>query len=110
MGEPKRMPRWLAVTLWSLFTSLWVAVGLLLIVSPEAVEELWGWIGEQPAALQMAIWVAFLPVMVGVGVWLSSWALWIRLLVLALCVAWTTVAFYPGGPRSREATRGSDLR
>jgi hypothetical protein len=85
----------MAVTLWSFFTAMWVAVGLLLIVSPESVEALWDWVGEQPALLQMAIWVAFLPVMVGVGVWLTSWALWIRLLVLALCVAWTTLGFYP---------------
>ena len=90
-----KTPRWLAVGLWSFFTAAWIALAIVLIVSPEAVEELWTWIGEQPTLIQIAIWIAFLPMMVAIAVWETSWALWIRLGVLALCVIWTTVGFNP---------------
>jgi hypothetical protein len=78
-----------------MFTAIWIALGIVLVVSPEAVTELWAWIGEQATPVQIAIWIAFLPVMIAIGVWETSWALWIRLGVLALCVIWTTVGFYP---------------
>ena len=94
-GESWKPPRWLAVGLWSLFTAIWVALAIVLIVSPDAVEELWNWIGEQSTALQIGIWVAFLPVMVAIAVWETSWPLWIRLAVLALCVFWTSYGFSP---------------
>jgi hypothetical protein len=93
--EPWKAPRWLAVGVWSFFTAIWIALAIVLVVSPEAVDELWSWIGEQPTALQLTIWVVFLPVMVAIAVWESSWALWIRLAVLALCVVWTTWGFNP---------------
>ena len=90
-----QLPRWAAVAIWSSFVAMWTLVGVLLVVSPDTVERLSSWVADQPEGFELAVWVLLLPVMIGIFVWSTSWALWVRLLVLAGCAAWTTIEFYP---------------
>ncbi len=93
-------PRWPGYAIWVAFTVLWVALGVLLLVSPETVSLLWARVAELPIWAEVLVWLAFLPIAVAVAVWETSWALWIRLAVLAGCVVWTTYGLWPGRARS----------
>jgi len=105
--QTKRLqsPRWLAISVWAFFVSVWVALGVLLVVSPGVVDDLWVWIGDQPTIAQIAIWVAFLPVTIALAVLQTDWADWVRIGVLILCVIWTTLGFYPNRISSKNQAR-----
>lgn len=92
-------PNWVALSVWSMFVLLWVGLGVMYIFAPDAVDQVWAWVGDQPTFVQIGIWVAFLPVAIAVAVLETEWALWVRLGVLALCVIWTTVGLRPAPMR-----------
>lgn len=87
--------RRLALVLWTGFTVIWVALGVLLIASPETVSDLWTRIGELPLWAEVLVWLAFLPVVIAIAAWETSWAVWIRVVIIAACVIWTTYGFWP---------------
>lgn len=88
-------PRWLAMAVWTFFVATWVVLGIVMIVSPGTIDEVWTWFGAQSTLLQVVAWIALLPVMIAVAVLRTAWELWLRIGVLVLCVTWTTVGFYP---------------
>jgi hypothetical protein len=83
------------MAVWIFFVATWVVLGILMTVSPGTIGEVWTWFGAQSTLLQVVVWIALLPVMIAVAVLQSAWELWLRIGVLVLCVAWTTVGFYP---------------
>jgi hypothetical protein len=94
-------PRWLARLFWLFFIAIWVALGVLQLVSPDATGQIMTWVGEQVTVVQLAVWIVFLPVMVAVAVWESTLDLWIRLVTLVACLIWTTFGLYPRKDGSR---------
>jgi len=94
-------PRWLTRSLWLFFIAIWVALGVLQLVSPDATGQIMTWVGEQVTVVQLAVWIVFLPVMVAVAVWESTLDLWIRLVTLVACLIWTTFGLYPRKDGSR---------
>jgi hypothetical protein len=97
-------------------TVLWLAYGAMLVAAPDTLGDLWRAVGDLWLPLKAVIWVLFLPWMIGLWVWQSSWPLAVRL-TLDICLGVTTViAFFPrrGTSASRQertshaAHRGSD--
>jgi hypothetical protein len=83
------------MAVWTFFVATWVVLGILMIVSPGTIDEMWTWFGAQSTLLQVVAWIALLPVMIAVAVLRTTWELWLRIGVLVLCVTWTTLGFYP---------------
>ena len=75
-----------------IFVVLWVGFALALIVDRAWLDLLWNWVRALPPAAEIIIWVLFLPVMAGLGVWESSWPTLLRLLAYAGVVVWTIAA------------------
>jgi hypothetical protein len=94
---------WLAETgvLFAVFVVIWSAVALGLVWSAGTVDEAWRTIGALPLVLQAIAWVLFLPVMLGLWIWESSWPLVVRLVLLIGIGGWNLLIFLP---RTMRAT------
>jgi len=53
---------------------------------------LWNWVRALPSVAEIIVWVLFLPIMVGLWIWESSWPALVRLVGFAGIVAWTLLA------------------
>jgi hypothetical protein len=73
---------------------LWVGFAIALVVNREWLDLLWNWVRALPAVAEIIIWLLFLPIMVGLWIWESSWPALVQLLALAGIVVWTTLAVY----------------
>ena len=76
----------------AIFVVLWVGFASALIVNREWLDILWYSVRELPLVAEIIVWVLFLPIMVGLWIWESSWPAFVRLLGFAGIVAWTLVA------------------
>ena len=74
------------------FAVLWVGFAMALIVNQGWLDDLWEWQAELPIIGQIALWILFLPITVGLWIWHSTWPTWWRLASLAGLVVWTGVA------------------
>jgi hypothetical protein len=75
-----------------IFVVLWVGFIIALIVNQEWLDVLWNWAQALPLVLKIIVWMIFLPVMVGLWIWESSWPTLGRLVGFAGIVGWTLVA------------------
>ena len=73
----------------AIFALLWVGFAVALVVNREWLDLLWNWVRALPVVAEVVVWVVFLPVMVGLWVWESSWSVLGRVLALAGMVVWT---------------------
>jgi hypothetical protein len=88
---------WIAETgiLFGIFAIVWVAFGAALIFSQGSVDQAWQTIRELPTIIQIVAWVLFLPVMIGVWVWETSWPLIVRLVLVVGVAGWNLFMFLP---------------
>ena len=75
-----------------IFTILWIGFAIALVVNPEWLDLFWNWVRALPPVVEILVWVLFLPIMVGLWIWESSWSALVRLLALAGVVVWTLLA------------------
>ena len=86
------VPRVLGTYAIVIFAILWVGFAISLVVNPEWLDLLWNWVRALPSVAEIIAWVLFLPIMVGLWVWESSWPALVRLLAFAGVVVWTLLA------------------
>jgi flagellar biosynthesis protein FliQ len=77
-----------------IFVVLWVGFVVALVVNREWLDEIWSWTQTLPLVPKIIVWVLFLPIMVGLWIWESSWPTLGRLVGFAGIVAWTLLAVY----------------
>jgi hypothetical protein len=75
-----------------IFAMLWVGFAIALVVNREWLDLLWNWVQALPSVAEIIVWVLFLPIMVGLWIWESSWSNLVRLLAFAGIVVWTLLA------------------
>lgn len=75
-----------------IFAMLWVGFAIALVVNPGWLDSLWNWVRTLPSVAEIILWVLFLPIMVGLWIWESSWSVLVRLVAFAGIVAWTLAA------------------
>jgi hypothetical protein len=75
-----------------IFVVLWVGFAIALVVNREWLDLLWDWVRALPLVAEIIVWVLFLPIVVGLWTWESSWPDLVRLLAFAGLVGWTLVA------------------
>jgi hypothetical protein len=86
------------------FAAFWV----LAASSPGTIDSLWSRLRDLPLLVEAAVWLIAFPLTLSMAVWESSWAEWIRvLLVLAFTVTWSYL-FYP--KQRTGSSAGSEQR
>jgi len=86
------VPRAMSIYANLIFVVLWVGFVIALAVNQEWLDVLWNWAQALPSLPRIIVWVLFLPVMVGLWIWQSSWPALVRLMGFAGIAVWTLVA------------------
>jgi hypothetical protein len=88
---------WLAENgvLFGLFAIIWIAFAVGLIWSQGSLDQAWTFIRGLPLIIQIAVWVLFLPVMIGLWIWETSWPLVVRLVLVVGVAGWNLLMFLP---------------
>jgi ABC-type amino acid transport system permease subunit len=88
---------WLAENgvLFAIFAIIWIAFGAAVIFSQGSVDQAWQAIRGLPLFVQIVVWVVFLPVMIGLWVWETSWPLVVRLVLVIGVAGWNLLVFLP---------------
>ena len=88
---------WLAENgiLFVVFALIWIAVGAGLLWSQGSVDQVWETIRDLPLIVQAVVWLLFLPVMIGLWVWETSWPLIVRVVLVVAIAGWNLIVFLP---------------
>jgi len=78
-----------------IFAVIWIAFAAGLIWSQGSIDAAWESIRALPFLVQIVVWVLFLPVMIGLWVWETSWPLVVRLVVVIGIAGWNLLIFLP---------------
>ena len=81
--------------LFAVFALLWIAFGAGLLLSQGSIDQTWQTIRGLPLIVQLAAWLLFLPVMLGMWVWETTWPLIVRLVVVLSIAGWNLLVFLP---------------
>ncbi len=71
------------------FAILWIGLAYTMIVNPALLDQLWNSVRALPLWQEIIVWVLFLPIMVGLWIWESSWPMILRWLATVGLVGWT---------------------
>ena len=77
-----------------IFTILWVGFAISLVVNHEWLDLLWNWVRALPTVTEIIVWVFFLPIIVALWIWGSSWSALVSLLAFGGIVVWTLLAAF----------------
>ena len=88
---------WLAEhgVLFAIFALIWVAFGVALIWSQGSLDQVWQTIKSWPLIAQVAVWLLFLPVMVGLWMWETTWPFVVRIILVLGVAGWNLLVFLP---------------
>ena len=86
------VPRSMTIYANLIFVMLWVGFVIALIVNREWLDVLWNWAQALPLIPKIIVWMLFLPIMVGLWIWESSWPTLGRLVGFTAIVGWTLLA------------------
>jgi len=86
------VPRVMSTYAVLIFAILWIGFAAALIVNPEWLDTLWNWVRALPLVLEIIVWVLFLPIMVGLWIWESTWPSFLRWLGFVGIIGWTLLA------------------
>ncbi len=75
--------------LFVVFALIWIAFGVGLVASQGSLDAAWQWVRDLPWLAQGLVWLLFLPVMIGLWIWESSWALIMRVALIVGLAGWT---------------------
>jgi hypothetical protein len=94
----------LGATIWFVWmVAMWA--GFFVLVLAGRVEGAWSWVRDLPLLAELVLWVALFPWLLGAAVWTSSWAGWLRLLlVLGFAFGWSLVSI----PRRKLLREGGE--
>jgi hypothetical protein len=81
--------------LFLVFAAIWVAFGAGLVLSQGSIGQVWETIRGLPLIVQLVAWLLFLPVMVGLWIWETTWPLVVRLVLVLSIAGWNLLVFLP---------------
>jgi ABC-type amino acid transport system permease subunit len=88
---------WLAEhgVLFGIFAIIWIAFAIGLVWSQGSIDQAWQAIRGLPLIVQLVAWVLFLPAMVGLWVWETTWPLVVRLILVVGIAGWNLLILLP---------------
>ena len=81
--------------LFGIFAIIWIAFAAGLIWSQGSLDQAWNAIRNLPLVIRVVVWVLFLPVMIGLWIWETSWPLVVRLVLVVGVAGWNLLMFLP---------------
>jgi hypothetical protein len=81
--------------LFVVFAVIWGAFGVGLVLSQGSVDAAWELVNGLPLIVKAVVWLLFLPVMVGLWIWETTWPLALRLLLVIGIAGWNLLIFLP---------------
>jgi hypothetical protein len=75
--------------------AMWATLVVLAVVSPDTLLDIWQWVRGLPAALEVLLWIVFLPWLIGLGIWQADLDAWLRWLLIVLIAAGWSIASLP---------------
>jgi hypothetical protein len=81
--------------LFVVFAVIWIAFGAALIWSQGSLDAAWQWVRALPMLAQAIVWLLFLPVMIGMWVWETTWPFIVRLVLIIGIAGWNLLVFLP---------------
>jgi hypothetical protein len=89
---------WLAThgILFLVFAALWAAFAIGLVWSQGSLDQAWQAVRGLPLVVQAVVWLLFLPVMVGLWIWETSWPIAVRLVLIVGVAGWNLLVLLPG--------------
>jgi hypothetical protein len=81
--------------LFGVFALIWIAFGAGLLWSQGSIDQAWQTIRGLPLVLQAVVWLLFLPVMIGLWIWETTWPLVVRLILVFGIAGWNLLVFLP---------------
>ena len=82
-------------TLFVVFAVIWLIFGAALVLSQGSLDSAWQWVRSLPLVLQGVIWLLFLPVMLGLWIWETTWPLVMRLVLVVGIAGWNLLVLLP---------------
>ncbi len=79
-----------------IFAVMWAAFAVALVWSQGSLDAAWQSIRGWPLVLQGLAWLLFLPVMVGMWIWETTWPLVWRLVLIVGIAGWNLLVMIPG--------------
>ena len=76
----------------------WIAFLIVLVASPQALDDLWTAVTDLPLVLEGVAWVLGFPFLVGLAIWQASWAEALRLVAIAVLAIAYMYMFRPRPP------------
>jgi len=88
---------WLAENgvLFGIFAIIWIAFAVGLIWSQGSLDQAWNAVRGLPLIVQVVVWLFFLPVMIGLWIWETSWPLVVRLVLVVGVAGWNLLVVLP---------------
>lgn len=92
----------LGATIWFVWMiAMWAGFFALLLT--DRIDGVWSWVRDLPLLVELLVWVALFPWLLGAAVWTSSWGGWLRLLlVLVFALGWSLASI----PRQKQEQKG----
>jgi hypothetical protein len=89
---------------WLVFmVGVWIAFFAALL--GDRLADVWQWARDLPLVLELGLWLLTFPWLLGTAVWESSWAAWLRIvLVASFAIAWTLISI----PRENKLAKGAE--
>jgi hypothetical protein len=75
-----------------IFLVLWGGIVVALAMNRQWIDDAWIWAQALPTVQRIIVWVLFLPIMVSLWIWESSWSPLGRVVGFGGIVAWTFLA------------------
>ena len=86
--------------LFGFFALLWVGFAVALVTSQGTLDQAWEYIRSLPLLAQLVVWVLFLPVMVGLWIWETTWPFIVRIALVVGIAGWNLLVFLPRAAQS----------
>ena len=85
------------ILVFGIFVVLWTAFGIALVGKPKTLDGVWASFRGLGLPVQVVLALLLLPVVLGLWIWESRWAFWLRL-PLVVGLAWLNLyTFFPRG-------------
>jgi hypothetical protein len=81
--------------LFLVFAVIWLVFGVALIWSQGSLDAAWQYIRSLPILVQGIVWLLFLPVLLGLWIWETTWPAILRLILVAGIAGWNLLVFLP---------------
>jgi hypothetical protein len=93
--KSRREAKPVEIALFIVAVGLWVVFALVLLLSQQSIDQVWAWFKDQTLLLQVPVGIMFLPWVIGMWIWESSWPFAARGLLVG-GIAWANLySFFP---------------